>query len=248
MMATGCVSVLPETKPPKALIRLPMDIPASGLQELDTRVVIHRPDAPGAISGPEIASVEDDALIFIADVRWADSPSAMLQAALIDQLSKSAGEGWAASIKSGARGDFELRWNVRELAYDETAREGVCDLRVMLMSVRNRNVVAIDRIRATQPSQQGSDEARARAIAEAMASASNLVAAFVAENATSDRIGQAPVRPRKPGFADRLLAPPEPPPRATPERTMQDMEEPQAPPVTSDATDQGPDETVVSSL
>ena len=183
-LLSGCITVLPETEPPTHLVRMPTgDRTTPG--ELDQRVLIHQPDATGALAGAEIAAIRDGGLVYINNVRWADAPSRQLQSALVDRLSEATGNGWAATMESGARGEFELHWSIRDLAFDMDANEAVCDLRLTLLAVKTRNVVASDRIRTTAPTTGRSDAARANAVANAMSEASDIAAEFVVNYATS---------------------------------------------------------------
>lgn len=202
---TGCISVLPETQPPSYLVRMSV-LQAASPGLLETRVLINEPDATGALAGAEVAATRDGGLVYINDVRWADAPSRMLQSALVDALSRAEGEGWAESVESGARGDFELRWTIRDLSYDMQARRGVCDLRVSLLTVRTRDVVASQRIRTEAPSETMRDAARADAIAAAMAQAAAQAAKFVVAHATEENRPPA----RRPRLERREAAPPPP--------------------------------------
>ena len=182
----GCVSVLPEAQPPSFLVRAP-DVSPNVVGTLETRVVINTPESTGALSGAEIAATRDGGLIYINGVRWADSPSAMLQSGLIDVLSQADGDGWVATVKSGARGDFELRWTIRDLSFNMDESVGVCDVRLTLMSAARRNVIATERIRMTVQSDKKSDEARAaNAVAMALTRAAERTAEFVLTHATLD--------------------------------------------------------------
>ena len=184
----ACVSVLPEAEPPSYLARMPAEsgVPVTG--ELNTRVIVNRPESTGALAGAAIATAEDGGLIYIKQVRWADAPSKMLESALVDQLAALDGEGWAASVKSGARGDFEIRWSIRDLSFDMDRGDGVCEVRISLIDARQRNVIATDRLIARVPSTTMDDESRARAIAAAMSNIAKQSAQFAVRHAIPGNI------------------------------------------------------------
>lgn len=189
-LLSGCVSVLPEATPPSALIRLPTTPMRAADASLMATIVVHEPDAPGVFSGAEIASAEGQQIKYVNRVRWADSPARMLQEAVVDSLRATPGDGRVATVQSGVRGDYELRWSVRDLSVNGRDRVAICELRLTLVSARARQVVASSTVRASEPLSGGADTARAEALARAMQTAAGQVADFVATNA-QPAIGKA---------------------------------------------------------
>ena len=184
LMASGCVSVLPDAAPVEALVRLPSERMPAPEHPLRASVIIYRPDAPSTFSGPEIATADGELLQYIRKVRWADSPMALMQSALVDSLMAAEGEGAAASFVSGVRADYEVRWEIRDLSVSSSTKQAVCDLRVLLMTSRSRAVVATTSVRVEEGvSRRADDVERAEALARAMRMASLDAANFIAEHA-----------------------------------------------------------------
>ena len=60
---------------------------------LQTDVAVYPPDATRAFSGVDIAVRDDQELVYLGDVRWADSAPRLLQTAVVDSLARAGGEG-----------------------------------------------------------------------------------------------------------------------------------------------------------
>ena len=92
----GCVSVLPTPIIPSALISLPADRAVAPADALQADVAVYFPEASRAFSGADIAVRDNQELISLSDVRWADTGPALLQGAVVNSLTKAGGPGRAA--------------------------------------------------------------------------------------------------------------------------------------------------------
>ncbi len=182
LLASACVSVLPEAQTPEALIRLPMETRAAS-SPLNAHVVVHLPDAPGAFAGVEIASANGQQIRYINGVVWADTPAKLLQSALVDALTAAGGDGRATAVQTGVRGEYELRWSVRDLSVNNNTREAICAIRLVLTRQRGREVVATQDLRSVEPLSGLGDVLRAEALARAIENAASTAGDFVSEHA-----------------------------------------------------------------
>ena len=182
MAVSGCVSVLPEPQTPTALVRLP----TSGFQGADTplnsNVVIHIPDAMGAIAGAEIASSEDQRIRYIKDVKWADSPARLLQAAVVEALTASEGDGLAVPVQVGARGDYDLKLSLLDLTVDNVSEEAVCKVRLVLTRSGDKKIISSNVVQAVELINEKKSVSRAEALARAIKGAAENAANIVAQN------------------------------------------------------------------
>ncbi|ACT58195.1 ABC-type transport auxiliary lipoprotein family protein [Hirschia baltica] len=179
----GCVSVLPEPKQPDALVRLPTSGMRGASSPLNTNIVVHIPDAMGAISGAEIAASDNQRIQYINDVRWADSPARLFQAAVVDALTVSEGDGLAVPVQVGARGEYDLRLSILDLTVDNEKEEAVCKVRVVLTRSGDKSIIASDVLQAVELLENKKSVDRAEALARAISNAAEITADFVATHA-----------------------------------------------------------------
>lgn len=180
---SGCISVLPEPNQPQALIRLPTNSIQGASLPLLTNVVVHTPDAMGAISGVEIASSENQRIRYINNVVWADTPANLFQAAVVDALTASPGDGQAVPVQVGARGDYDLRLSLLDLTVDNIRNEAVCEIRLVMTRSGDKAIVTSHVLRATEDIDGKSAVQRAETLAIAIRSAAELTADFVVQKA-----------------------------------------------------------------
>lgn len=182
-IVSGCISVLPEPNQPEALIRLPMNSMQNANLALLTNVVVHTPDAMGAVSGVEIASSENQRIRYINNVVWADTPANLFQAAVVDALTTSVGGGQAIPVQVGARGDYDLRLSILDLTVDNIRNEAVCEIRLVMTRSGDKAIVTSHVLRATEDIDGKTAVQRAETLAMAIRSAAELTADFVAQKA-----------------------------------------------------------------
>ncbi|MBI1359955.1 MAG: hypothetical protein GC155_06675 [Alphaproteobacteria bacterium] len=183
VMLAGCVSVLPKPNVPSALIELPADRAKAPATPLRADVGVMPPDSSRAYSGVDIAVRNQQELVYLKDVRWADAAPRLLQGAVIEALSRAGGDGQVAPGQLGARVDYDLRWRVVDLSVSPGAGPVRVEVEASLVDSRNRRIVAQDRFSATGTPASGASRARAAALAVAAQTVADQVAAFVTDKA-----------------------------------------------------------------
>ncbi len=178
----GCVSVLPEQVTPDALIDLPDSRAVAPSQMLRADVTIYPPDATRAYSGVNIPVRDEQELVFLSDVRWSDASPRLLQAALVNALSRADGEGNVTPAELATRGAYGLRWRIVDLSVSRNGPvRAVVD--ASLVTAQTRKIVAQERFELEVSPTARSERARAAALADAAQQIANQVAEFVAANA-----------------------------------------------------------------
>jgi ABC-type uncharacterized transport system auxiliary subunit len=184
LLASGCVSVLPEPVTPTALITLPAESALAPAGPLQADVGVYPPDAPRSFSGVDIAVRREGEIVFMKDLRWADAPPRLMQGAVLDALAKAEGSGRAVPVQLGARVDYEVRWRIVDLSAgrgDDIARAAV---EASLVNARTGRIIAQREVKSEVAPKSGSDRARSGALAAAAQDVANRVAAFASESAT----------------------------------------------------------------
>jgi len=177
----GCLSVLPQPVVPIALISLPADRAQTPADALQADVAVYPPDSSRAFAGIDIAVRQNQEMVYLADVRWADAAPHLLQNAVVDALSKSGGSGHAAPAQLGASVDYDVRWRIVDLSAGyETAPVHV-EVEVSLLDSATRRMVAQQSFKADGVPTDKAPRARAAALAIAAQSVADQVAAFVAK-------------------------------------------------------------------
>ncbi|MCI4643930.1 MAG: PqiC family protein [Hyphomonadaceae bacterium] len=163
----ACVSVLPEQKVPTALYRLG-EIPAS--TALEANIVVREPMAERILGGQNmVAQGEDGGLRLIEDVEWAGRLTRLMQTGLIDALS-GPGEGIALTELSGALGQYELSWRIKDLTLvTETGGNvrALCTLELTVMEGRTREPITHGSARAEAPLAGRTPSRKAQALSQA---------------------------------------------------------------------------------
>ena len=181
----GCVSVLPTPIIPSALISLPADRAVAPADPLQADVAVFMPEASRAFANADIAVRDGQELIYLSDVRWADSAPALLQGAVVSTLSKSGGPGKAAPGQLGARTDYDLRWIVVDLSTGKGAAPVRVEVQASLMDSGTRRMIAQQTFSAEGSPPDASARGRAAALAVASQNVADQVAAFVAKTAVA---------------------------------------------------------------
>lgn len=181
----GCVSVLPEPEAPNALIELPDGRAMAPERPLEADVVVYAPDSNRAFAGVNIAVRDEQELVFLSDMRWADVAPRLLQIGVVNALSKAGGDGAVATAELATRGDYDLRWRIIDLS----VARGTAPVRVVveasLVETLSRRIVAQERMVSEMRPGAGSSQGRAAMLAVAAQAVADEVAAFVAERAVA---------------------------------------------------------------
>src|SRR5689334_15635979 len=177
----GCLSVLPDPEIPAALIALPPERAQAPADPLRADVAVYPPDASRAYAGLNIAVRTEQEMIYLANVRWVDAPTRLLQGAVVDALSKAGGEGRAVTAQLGVRVDYDVRWRIVELSTSKETGPVKAEVEVSLLDSGTRRIVAQDMFRAEGTPVSRTPRDRAAALAIAAQSVANQVAAFVAK-------------------------------------------------------------------
>lgn len=181
----GCVSVLPTPIIPSALISLPAERAVAPADALQADVAVFFPEASRAFSGADIAVRESQELIYLSDVRWADTAPALLQGAVVNSLTKADGPGRAAPGQMGARTDYDLRWRVIDMSVSKANGLVRIEVQASILDSGSRRMIAQQTFSTEGSPSDGSARARAAALALAAQKTADEVAAFVAKTVTA---------------------------------------------------------------
>jgi len=177
----ACVSVLPTPVVPSALISLPADRAIAPADPLQADVGVFFPESSRAFASADIAVRDNQELIYLSDVRWADTAPSLLQGAVVNSLTKAGGPGRAAPGQLGAQTDYDLRWRVVDMSVSKGAGPVRIEVQASLMDSGTRRMVAQQSFTAEGVPDAATARARAAALAIAAQKVSDDVAAFVAK-------------------------------------------------------------------
>ena len=191
---SGCVSVLPEVKAPRALIELPSSEAKAPDAPLRADVAIYTPDVGRAYAGADIAVRSGPEIVYLSDERWADAAPRLLQSAVINALVKAGGDGRAVTAEQSLRTDYDLRWRISDLSVSPGGGDVKVEAEASLALSGSRRIVAQRHIEATRTPASGRSRDRAAALATASQDAADQIAAFVAESAEpiADPVAEEP--------------------------------------------------------
>lgn len=181
----GCVSVLPTPIIPSALISLPADRAAAPADALQADVAVFFPESSRAFSGADIAVRDNQELIYLSDVRWADTGPALLQGAVVNSLTKAGGPGRAAPGQLGAQTDYDLRWRIIDMSVSKANAPVRIEVQASILDSGTRRMIAQQSFSTEGSPSDGSARARAAALAVAAQKTADEVAAFVAKTVTA---------------------------------------------------------------
>lgn len=181
----ACVSVLPEPEAPDALLELPDARATAPAGELMADIVVYAPDSNRAFAGVNIPVRNEQELVFLSDMRWADAAPRLLQGGVVNALSKAGGDGAVATAELATRGDYDLRWRVIDLSVTRGTGPVNVAVEASLVETLSRRITAQERIAVSLTPASGSSQARAATLAEAAQDVADQVAAFVVANAVS---------------------------------------------------------------
>lgn len=191
----GCVSVLPTPIIPSTLIALPAERAVAPSDPLQADVAVFMPESSRAFAGADIAVRNDQELIYLSDVRWADSAPAMLQGAVVNALSKAGGPGRAAPGQLGAQTDYDVRWRIIDLSTGRETSPVRVEVQVSLMDSSTRRMIAQQSFSGEGSPSAAAPRARAAELAVVAQKVADQVAAFVAKTIVA-KPALAPVRPQ----------------------------------------------------
>jgi cholesterol transport system auxiliary component len=192
----GCVSVLPTPIIPSALISLPADRAVAPPTPLLADVAVFMPESSRAFAGADIAVRDNQELIYLADVRWADAAPALLQGALVNALSQTGGPGKAAPGQLGAQTDYDVRWRIVDLSVAKQTGPVQIEVQVSLLDSGTRRMIAQQTFSAQGSPSDAAPRARAAALAVAAQQVANEVAAFVAKTVNAKAAPANPAAPQ----------------------------------------------------
>ena len=185
LMASGCVSVLPEPFIPAALISLPADRATAPADPLNADVAVYMPETSRAFAGADIAVTDNQELVYLDQVRWADNAPGLLQTAVVNALTKAGGPGRAVPAQLGADVDYDVRWRIIDLSAGKETAPVRAEVQVSLMDSGTRRMVAQQTFSAEGNPSDRAPRARAAALALVSQKVADDVAAFVARTVTA---------------------------------------------------------------
>ena len=185
LMASGCVSVLPEPFIPAALISLPADRATAPADPLNADVAVYMPETSRAFAGADIAVTDNQELVYLDQVRWADNAPGLLQTAVVNALTKAGGPGRAVPAQLGADVDYDVRWRIIDLSAGKDTAPVRAEVQVSLMDSGTRRMVAQQTFSAEGNPSDRAPRARAAALALVSQKVADDVAAFVARTVTA---------------------------------------------------------------
>ncbi|RYZ06715.1 MAG: hypothetical protein EON61_13680 [Alphaproteobacteria bacterium] len=175
----GCVSVLPTPIIPSALISLPADRAVAPADPLLADVGVFFPESTRAFASADIAVRDAQELIYLSDVRWADTAPALMQGALVNSLTKAGGPGRAAPGQLGAQTDYDVRWRVVDMSVGKGASPVRIEVQASILDSGTRRMIAQQSFTAEGSPSEASARSRAAALAIVAQKVADDVAAFV---------------------------------------------------------------------
>lgn len=176
----GCVSVLPEPAAPDAVYSF-YDMGAVKSAPLYGTVVVREPDGPRLMSGRNvIVDAGGGSLGVDAKSQWADNTTVMMQYALVDALNAFGGSGVALDDSSGARGDVEVFWRIRD--FSAGSDSATMTLTVTILEGRSRAPLAREDFEAVVPIRGNRVNAMRDASREAISEAAEFIRSYTADN------------------------------------------------------------------
>lgn len=180
----GCVSVLPEPFIPTALISLPADRAVAPAKPLLADVSVFAPDSSRAFEGTDIAVRDSQEVVYLGEVRWADTGPHLLQSAVVNALTKASGPGRAAPAELGADVDYDIRWRLIDFSVGKEVSPVRVEVQVSVVNSNTRRMVAQQSFAEEGQPADRAPRSRAAALALVAQKVADKVAAFVTETVT----------------------------------------------------------------
>lgn len=163
---------------PSALISLPADRAIAPADPLQADVGVFFPESSRAFASADIAVRDNQELIYLSDVRWADTTPSLL-GAVVHRSPRRAVQAAQRRPSSAPRRDYDLRWRVVDMSVSKGAGPVRIEVQASLMDSAARRMVAQQSF--TAEGVPDATTAHARAAALAIAQKVSDVAAFVAK-------------------------------------------------------------------
>lgn len=121
LMASGCVSLLPETQP-NTLYRLAAaDIDGSSTGDAPVTVLVDRISAPRGLAGNRVAIQRGEAIAYMAGAAWINPAPQLMESAIFDAFYSEAPLIAPAHAEDGVSANYQLSLELRhfEANYDQ---------------------------------------------------------------------------------------------------------------------------------
>lgn len=190
LMASACVSVLPEPGPAPTIygLRAGMVERASG-EPKDVVLAVAVPSAPRSAAGADIVWRRDREIAFMDRAAWDGAAPDLLQALLVDTMDRRGGVRAVVRGGAGVRAEAEVRWDV--LAFEVVEGDGPLEARIeiaaQLVDLRSRALLQAGRFTARAPISARSGRAAAAALERAASDASLQIADWAIRHAGADQ-------------------------------------------------------------
>lgn len=170
VLASACVSLLPEPPPPPVVYSLragPVEPRAQPLN--DMIVLVSEPSAPQSAAGADIVWRKGRVIAVMDRGAWDGPTPDLLQAMLADTLERRRAVRAVVRTGAGVRADAEIRWAVLAFEVVEDAGRLEAQMRVSatLIDARQRTVIATRRFEANAPISERSGRQAAAALERA---------------------------------------------------------------------------------
>jgi len=173
LSCAGCAGLLGKERTPPAIYVLSLDsaeTPANA-GTCGTLEITQPDPAPGFASSRMVYQREPHRLEPFAYSRWAEPPAPMVQAAMVQALTRSGQFGAVLAAPSAVLPDFRLEGDsLRVLqSFEGDSSQAVVELSVNLIDVKRARLLALQRLSATTPASAdpaGGVEAANRALAK----------------------------------------------------------------------------------
>jgi len=157
-LLSSCISVLPENVP-STIYRLSTPEPSGELRREAVIVGVQRPLTPRALSGDQIALTQANGeLVFVSGARWITPVPRLMQDLIVESMDAFEPGLIAARPEDGVRAEFELVTELRSFEANyvngpDSPPTVIVRLRVRLIRVHDRRLIAVDALGARATSQ-----------------------------------------------------------------------------------------------
>ncbi len=185
LLVSGCISILPDAPPPPNVYTMRAGaVGPLGATPKPLVIVVGTPSAQRMAAGSDIVWRTGPEIAVLERVAWDDSAPDLLQTMLAETLDRRGAFRAALRGGGGARGDFDVRWDV--LAFEvveDGGLEAVFTATVRLIDSRSRVVVETKRFETRAPIASRSGRLAAGALEKVAQDACLQIADWAAEKA-----------------------------------------------------------------